>query len=119
MSVYRRGDAGGPMFKDRAERRTYRKSPGRQSGSEYDPLRGQGRGESSTQRETWDEDDAGPRPSRPSGGLSRRPDPRRTRQLMRKNILASKAATLDALQETEDPEGDERSYRSRRAASPA
>jgi hypothetical protein len=109
------------MFKDRAERRSYRKSPGRQYGSEYDPLRGQGRGEISTQRETWDEDDSGPRPSRPSGGLSRRPDPRRTRQLMRKNILASKAATLDALQETDYPEVEEEriGYRARRAASPA
>src|SRR5579883_818714 len=119
MSVYRRGDAGGPMFKERAERRSYRKSPGRQYGSEYDPLRGQGRSEIPTQRETWDEDDAGHRSSRPSGGLSRRPDPRRTRQLMRKNILASKAATLEALQEGEYPEGEERlSYRSRRALTP-
>ncbi len=111
------------MFKDRAERRSYRKSPGRQYGSEYNPLRGQGRDDISTQQETWDEDDSGRRPSRPSGGLSRRPDPRRTRQLMRKNILAGKAqaATLDAFQESDYPEAEEEqaSYRARRAASPA
>lgn len=111
------------MFKDRAERRSYRKSPGRQYGSEYNPLRGQGRGDISTQQETWDEDDSGRRPSRPSGGLSRRPDPRRTRQLMRKNILAGKAqaATLDAFQESDYAEAEEEraSYRASRAASPA
>jgi hypothetical protein len=97
------------MFKDRAERRAYRKSPGRQYDSEYNPLRGQGRGDISTQDETWDDDTAGRRPSRPSGGLSHRPDPRRTRQLMRRSILASKtqATTLEDVQEYDETEEHE------------
>lgn len=113
------------MFKDRAERKSYRKSPGRQYEQDYNPLRGQGRRDTSTQHETWDDDEAAAhRPSRPSGGLSPRPDPRRTRQLIRQNILASKlrSATLDQPHEDEDlvePEGHARaSYHNRRAASP-
>jgi hypothetical protein len=61
------------MSKEPPDRRAYRKSPGRQYGYDYDPLR--------TQNES---------PGR-SGTLStQRPDPRRTRQLLRKNILAGK-----------------------------
>jgi len=99
------------MFKDRAERRAYRKSPGRQYDPEYHPLRARRGGEISTQDETWDDEEAGRRPSRPSGGLSQRPDPRRTRQLLRKSILASKtqASTLDdGLQSDEIEEREER-----------
>lgn len=101
------------MFKDRAERRSYRKSPGRQYEQDYNPLRGPEQWDTSTQRETWDDDEAEQRPSRPSGGLSPRPDPRRTRQLIRQNILASKsrAATLDQFQE-ESVEESERRARS-------
>ncbi len=80
------------MFKDKLERRSYRKSPGRQYEYEHDPLHGQERAETSTLNETWDGDDSH-RPSHPGGTLSPRPDPRRTRQLMRKSILASKSHT--------------------------
>lgn len=90
------------MPKDHIERKTYRKSPGRQY--ENDPLRGRsdksqsGRGattEQSEQSERW--------PTRGTTGttgitgtrnttasLAQRPDPRRTRQLLRQNIIASK-----------------------------
>jgi hypothetical protein len=60
------------MSKEPSERKAYRKSPGRQYGYDYDPLRTQ--------------NDAASR----SGSLSTRPNPRRTRQLLRKNILAGK-----------------------------
>lgn len=99
------------MFKDRAERRTYRKSPGRQYDPEYNPLRARGRGEISTQDETWDDDAVGRRPSRPSGGLSRRPDPRRTRQLMRKSILASRSQATTLEDSPHSDEGEERQER--------
>ncbi len=91
------------MFKDNAERRSYRKSPGRQYGYEYNPLRDQERADSSIPNETWNGGDPSRRPSRPSGVLAPRPDPRRTRQLMRQNILASKSrsAVLDEPQETD------------------
>ena len=74
------------MSKDRLERKTYRKSPGRQYGYEYDPLHSQNRNVQSQSGR-----------SRPSASgqqnvqLALRPDPRRTRQLLRQNILASKS----------------------------
>ena len=88
------------MFNDKAERRSYRKSPGRQYGYEYNPLHEQRRIDTSTLNETWSSDDSR-KPSRPSGTLVPRPDPRRTRQLMRQNILASKShsAVLEPGQE--------------------
>ncbi len=86
------------MAKDRSERKMYHKSPGRQYGYDYDPLRGrdgqngQGQGEQATQAE---------RSKRISTQLVQRPNLRRTRQLTRKSILASKgkAATEVALPE--------------------
>ncbi len=72
------------MAKDHLERRTYRKSPGRQYGYDYDPLRSQGgqsRSGGSQQGETM---------SKSGALLAQRPDPRRTRQLMRQSIIASK-----------------------------
>lgn len=61
------------MSKEPSERKAYRKSPGRQYGYDYDPLRTQS--------------DSASR----SGTLStQRPDPRRTRQLLRQHILAGK-----------------------------
>lgn len=97
------------MFKNKAGRKSYRKSPGRQYEYEYNPLQGQGQAGSSSPNETWNGDDYGSKPSRPGGALSPRPDPRRTRQLMRQNILASKAhsATLDNPHETEYEDEDE------------
>lgn len=72
------------MAKDQA-RRAYRKSPGRQYGYDYDPLHsdyqvGQSKSTSTPSR-------GGERSIlRPA----QRPDPRRTRQLLRQNILAGK-----------------------------
>lgn len=61
------------MAKEPSERKAYRKSPGRQYGYDYDPLRAQND------------------PASKSGTLStQRPDPRRTRQLLRKSILEGK-----------------------------
>ncbi|GAC1391538.1 MAG: hypothetical protein NVSMB38_12280 [Ktedonobacteraceae bacterium] len=84
----------------------YRKSPGRQYGYDYDPLRDhsdQSQGES-----TQDE-----RPHRASTQLVQRPDPRRTRQLTRKSIIASKGRAASESSESEEPEEqyiDEKAY---------
>lgn len=67
------------MSKDPLERRSYRKSPGRQYGYDYDPLRSQ----------------SGPTASRPDALLVQRPDPRRTRQFLRQSIIASKRSTSE------------------------
>ncbi|HEY3993551.1 MAG TPA: hypothetical protein VGM01_11815 [Ktedonobacteraceae bacterium] len=72
------------MFK-----KSYRKSPGRQYGYDYNPLNEQGRIDTAHPHETWNEEEGDHKPSRP-GALVPRPDPRRTRQLIRQNILASK-----------------------------
>lgn len=90
------------MNEDRSGKRTYRRSPGREYGYEYDPLHsnplsgnGQsGRSSVSPQSEPLmgKMKNAGTSSStRSSGVLSPRPDPRRTRQLLRQNILATKA----------------------------
>lgn len=103
------------MIRDHAERRTYRKSPGRQYGYEYDPLHSSGQNgspqtghvDTSTQSGSWTSQPAsGSRGTpRTTGLLAPRPDPRRTRQLLRQNILASKTKS-GLLVETEplDPE---------------
>ena len=91
------------MSYDRSEKRTYRRSPGRQYGYEYDPLRSQpltdngqsGRSGTSPISEPLsgflkDTDSLGPR--RSSGPLAPRPNPRRTRQLLRQQILSTKKA---------------------------
>jgi hypothetical protein len=93
------------MAKDHLERRTYRRSPGRQYEPEYDPLKGQGgssggtgRLDASTTGERWTGRDEhisqhSQNGRRSSLLLAQRPDPRRTRQLMRQSILASKNHT--------------------------
>lgn len=90
------------MSKDPTERRTYRKSPGRHYDEEHDPLRGQTRsGRSGASVPGRDASRAGGL----SNSLAPRPDLRRTRQLMRQSILASKskAALYEGTeQETED-----------------
>ena len=75
------------MSKDRFERKAYRRSPGRQYGYDYDPLQN-GRADASLpgDRRSSNGEDA----SRSSGPLAPRPDPRRTRQLLRQSIIASK-----------------------------
>ncbi len=105
------------MTKDHFERRAYRKSPGRQYGYDYDPLRNQKRNGSS-QSGRLDDSLAGDRSSthggttsrgssRPALQLAQRPDPRRTRQLLRQNILASKSQS-GPLREVETEELDDR-----------
>lgn len=88
------------MFRDKMERRSYRKSPGRRYEYDYNPLNEQGRTDTSSPHETWDEEENTRRPSHP-GGLAPRPDPRRTRQLTRQNILASKSRLEEQEADTE------------------
>jgi hypothetical protein len=67
------------MSKDPLGRRSYRKSPGRQYGYDYDPLQSQ----------------SGSVASKPSGLLVQRPDPRRTRQFLRQSIIANKRSSTE------------------------
>ena len=111
------------MTKDLSGRRVYRKSPGRQYGYDYDPLRGQSRGGQSQsgrsrasalgERQAAYEDTPGSGASRAGGygglELAPRPDPRRTRQLMRQSILASKAKTA-FYEEQEDEAQQQHEY---------
>lgn len=100
------------MQKDSSERKTYRKSPGRHYGYTDEPLyaqreRGQdGQRDTSTQSESWPSQVMSA--SRPNTALVQRPDPRRTRQLLRQNILAGKStrpiAENDTLLETQEGE---------------
>ena len=106
------------MIRDRSERRLYRKSPGRQYGYDYDPLHSQsltgngqqGRSDASVQSESWSaREETGNHNSRQtSGPLAPRPNPRRTRQLIRQNIIASKsksAPLVDTGQLDPEPRG--------------
>ncbi|HYK86756.1 MAG TPA: hypothetical protein VEV19_15410 [Ktedonobacteraceae bacterium] len=103
------------MAKERFERRAYRRSPGRQYGYDYDPLGSQkrsgssqsGRVDSSLTGEQWPSrgNATSQNLGRSSGPLAPRPDPRRTRQLLRQNILASKThSTTLPEEETEEQE---------------
>src|SRR5260221_826293 len=95
------------MIEDRPERKMYRKSPGRQYGYEYDPLHSQslsrygqqGQSDVSVQSQSWDDhDETGSRSNRRTSGLlAPRPNPRRSRQPLRQNIISSKSksARLD------------------------
>ena len=79
------------MPEDHLERKIYRKSPGRQYGYEYDPLQSRsGRGSTDST------------PSRSGMLYSQRPDPRRTRQLLRQNIIASKHSDDELLLDDND-----------------
>ncbi len=107
------------MVKDGTEKRLYRKSPGRQYGYDYDPLHSQnltGNGQHARTSTSFQSDSLGTHEGSGSstdrhttGLLGPRPDPRRTRQLIRKNIIASKSksALLDDTGEL-DPELRER-----------
>jgi len=92
------------------ERKSYRKSPGRQYGYEYDPLRS--RAEGSRSRKLEDDERWTTRGTTGSGSgilLAQRPDPRRTRQLLRQNIIASKTRMPDAESGLEEQQEIERS----------
>jgi len=92
------------MVKDATEKRLYRKSPGRQYGYDYDPLHSQsltgnsqqGRSNTSFQSVSLStRNGSGTSTDRHTSGLlGPRPDPRRTRQLIRKNIIASKSKSV-------------------------
>ncbi|MFL5624922.1 MAG: hypothetical protein ACJ788_04930 [Ktedonobacteraceae bacterium] len=95
------------MTKDHYERKAYRKSPGRQYGYDYDPLRTQRGGSSQSGRS--DASMPGTRggsSSRPSAPLAQRPDPRRTRQLLRQNILAGKTRSTTLHEEDLDQQDE-------------
>ncbi|HZO73849.1 MAG TPA: hypothetical protein VFB60_16725 [Ktedonobacteraceae bacterium] len=101
------------MSKDRSERKTYRKSPGRQYGHEYDPLRSRsghsqsGRTNTLSSHERWP--DQGETSSQFSSASAQRPDLRRTRQLLRQNILSNKVRLAqEAHLEVAPDEGYER-----------
>jgi hypothetical protein len=94
------------MNEDRSEKRMYRRSPGRQYGYDYDPLRsrsstgngntpsGRLAGTSSPRSEPLAGKDTGNISGRlTTGQLVPRPDPRRTRQLLRQQIIATKSRT--------------------------
>ena len=94
------------MNDDRSEKRIYRRSPGRQYGYEYDPLRsrsttgngstpsGRLSGTSAPRSEDLTGKDTGSISGRlTTGQLAPRPDPRRTRQLLRQQIIATKSRT--------------------------
>lgn len=90
------------------ERRTYRKSPGRQYTYDYDPLRSRPHASSNagnTRTGGQTTMNHGAASQHTSGILAPRPDPRRTRQLLRQNILASKARATVVL-EPEELEGE-------------
>jgi hypothetical protein len=123
------------MTKDRLGRRVYRKSPGRQYGYDYNPLRGQSRGGQSQsgrsrasapgERQAAYEDAQGSEASRPGGyggmELAPRPDPRRTRQLMRQSILASKARTAlygEQEDEAQDQQAEQHEYEEQEESTP-
>ena len=94
------------MSKDYSERRTYRKSPGRQYGYDYDPLRNRseqnqnGRPDASGQGERGATH--GETASKSGALMAQRPDLRRTRQLLRQNIIATKARIAEESGEQED-----------------
>ena len=98
------------MAKDHLERRTYRKSPGRQYGYDYDPLRSQG------EQSQAGGSQHGETMSRSGALLAQRPDPRRTRQLMRQSIIASKrindeeTEVVDFLEEEQYPRASQELY---------
>ena len=94
------------MNDDRSEKRIYRRSPGRQYGYDYDPLRsrsttgngsapsGRLSGTSAPRSEPLTGKDTGSISGRlTTGQLAPRPDPRRTRQLLRQQIIATKSRT--------------------------
>lgn len=113
--------------RERPERRTYRRSPGRQYGYDYNPLHSRSERSQSGQskyRANMSQEERLPTrsegSSRPSGAMSQRPDLRRTRQLLRQNIIASKGkAAVEAEEQREQflqalPEEDAREQHEQR-----
>ena len=80
---------------DRFERRMYRRSPGREYGYDYDPLRSNRGDMSQSGRSNGSQTNASSNPATIQFAQSR-PDPRRTRQLIRQSIIANKSRTASA-----------------------
>jgi hypothetical protein len=99
------------MTKERFERRAYRRSPGRQY--DYDPLNSQNRNASTQIRQEDGSQEAdrwssnGETGSRSSGPLAPRPNPRRTRQLLRQSIIASKYHSTTLSEEDAEQDYDQ------------
>ena len=103
-------------MKDRFERKAYRRSPGRQYGYDYDPLGVQKQNDSSQSGRGGTSLTGDRRPSRgdansqsvsrSSGQLAPRPDLRRTRQLLRQSILASKSHSSTLPEEETEQQDD-------------
>lgn len=91
------------MSKDSLERKSYRKSPGRQYGYDYNPLQSQ----------------IGLTTSRPDALLVQRPDPRRTRQFLRQSIIASKRSTSEDTEPVTYREQDTATLHTPTSVSPA
>ena len=91
------------MTKDRDsfERRTHRRSPGRQY--DYDPLRSNRGGMSQSGRSKSSQTGAPPNRTTIQFAQSR-PDPRRTRQLIRQSIIANKSRSASAPLHEHNPE---------------
>src|ERR1700694_3675652 len=99
------------MSKDFWERRTYRRSPGRQYGYEYDPLHTRSEQPSQSGQPDSSGQGTGGEGTHKSGALmSQRPDLRRTRQLLRQNIIATKARIAEENGEQENPQENEEAY---------
>ncbi|WP_376797194.1 hypothetical protein [Thermogemmatispora sp.] len=104
------------MTNERMERRLYRRSPGRQySQEDYEGLRSQSyRGQTAQTRWPSASSNSSSSSRTPSGSLlTRRPDLRRTRQLMRQSILASKREEMSLHSEgilTASPEMEEEPF---------
>lgn len=110
------------MLHNEQEKRVSHKGSGRPYGYPYVPLRDRGQSTPAFPEEAWQDEGEMRRPSRPGGSLAPRPDPRRTRQLMRQQILASKArsAVLELPRELELYEEEEElrsAYRPQRRGS--
>jgi hypothetical protein len=94
------------MQKERSEQRGYHRSPGRQYENDYEPLysrREQSQHRYTTSNAGRDGYSSSRGASRPDTELLQRPDLRRTRQLMRQSIIASKrAANEEELTEPSD-----------------
>ena len=101
------------MPKERSERKMYRRSPGRQYGYDYDPLKsrtGQNRQNDSGTSALPERSQQREIPARASAPLVQRPNLRRTRQLTRKSIIESRRSALAEVDQQEQQPDEIASY---------
>ncbi|HCI78349.1 MAG TPA: hypothetical protein DHW02_01510 [Ktedonobacter sp.] len=101
------------MPKERSERKMYRRSPGRQYGYDYDPLRSQTPQNRQNDSGTSSLPERSPQreiPARASAPLVQRPNLRRTRQLTRKSIIESRRSALAEVDQQEQQPDEVASY---------